>query len=84
MPPSIQIKRGLASQITSAAGSNDLKVGEPYLITDEARLAVATSTNAFERMAKLSEAGGSSYVNIDGGTPSDGGGDYLVVDGGAP
>lgn len=60
MAVSFQHKRGTRAQIASAAASNQLKVGEIYFMTDEARLAVATATNAYETFAKVSEAGGSA------------------------
>lgn len=53
--PSIQHKRGTLSQIDSAAASNQLKVGEVYLATDEERLTVATAVNAHSPAAKQSE-----------------------------
>ena len=53
--PSIQHKRGTLSQIDSAASSNQLKVGEVYLATDEERLTVATAVNAHAPVAKQSE-----------------------------
>jgi hypothetical protein len=56
--PSVQHKRGTRAQVNAAATANGLKVGEVYLITDEARLAVGTSVNSYQDFAKLSEAGG--------------------------
>lgn len=41
----IRIKRGTRAQVTAAAGSNALQQGEPYLITDAARLAIGTGSN---------------------------------------
>jgi len=54
----LQIKRGTRSDLDRAALLGTLSVGEPILITDEARLAIATSASAYTAMAKLSEAGG--------------------------
>lgn len=64
---------------TQKTGSN-LLVGEPYLITDEGRIAIGTANNAYSEMAKKSEAGGklikgslfsayttsTSYVDVSG------------------
>jgi hypothetical protein len=56
--PSLAHKRGTRAQIDAAATSSGLKVGEVYLITDEARLTVGTAANAHTPLAKESEAGG--------------------------
>lgn len=48
----IRIKRGTRSQIDSAASSNGLAAGEPYLITDEGRLAVGTGVDSYAAMLK--------------------------------
>ena len=56
--PSLSHKRGTRAQIDAAASANALRTGEVYLITDEARLTVGTSTNAHEPAAKQSDAGG--------------------------
>ena len=55
MAVSITIKRGTRAQIEAATGSGGLVTGEPYLITDEDRLAVGTGAGAFAAMAKQSE-----------------------------
>lgn len=60
--PSLQIKRGTRAQLNAAATAGTLKAGEPYLITDEARLAVGTATNAYQDYAKLSELVGETKV----------------------
>lgn len=52
MPVSIRVKQGSRAQITAAAASNGLAAGEPYLITDEGNIAVATSASAFQTFAK--------------------------------
>lgn len=54
----LRVKRGTRAQLDTAATSGWLETGEPYLITDENRLAVGTSASSFEAMAKQSEAGG--------------------------
>ena len=43
----IQLKRGTRAQLDAAAADALLAVGEPYLITDEGRLAVATTASTF-------------------------------------
>jgi hypothetical protein len=58
--PSLSHKRGTRVQIDAAAGANNLRTGEVYLITDEARLTVGTAINAHVPLAKQSEAGGGS------------------------
>lgn len=55
---SLQIKRGTRAQLNTAASGNQLNAGEPYLITDENRLAVGLSATTYQDYAKLSEAGG--------------------------
>lgn len=63
----IQFLRGLRAALNSQASANNLLAGEPYLITDENRLAVGTAVNAYEAMAKQSEvrafASGAEYRN---------------------
>jgi hypothetical protein len=56
--PSLAHKRGTRVQIDAAANASELKSGEVYLITDEARLTVGTAANAHTPLAKQSEAGG--------------------------
>lgn len=53
--PSILIKRGARAQIDAAAVANDLAAGEPYLVTDEGRLAVGTAANAYSTAALRGE-----------------------------
>jgi hypothetical protein len=57
--PSLKHKRGTRAQIDAAATSNGLKVGEIYLLTDEARLTVGTAANAHQAVAKQGEGDGS-------------------------
>jgi hypothetical protein len=56
--PSLAHKRGTRAQIDAAAGTNGLRTGEVYLITDEARLTVGTAANAHQALAKEGEGGG--------------------------
>ena len=51
-------KRGTRSEINVAAATGALNAGEVYLITDENRIAIGTSTSTYESYAKESEAGG--------------------------
>jgi hypothetical protein len=55
MVHTIQIKRGTRAQIESAKAAGLLKDGEPYLITDEGRLAVGVSPNGYSSFARLEE-----------------------------
>jgi hypothetical protein len=64
----IVIKRGTRTQIDTAAAASQLKQGEPYLITDEDRLAVGLSTTTYEDYAKVSEVGGGGSQSIEYGT----------------
>ena len=54
----IRIKAGTRAQLDAAALANGLVAREPYFITDEARFAVGTATNAYQAMAKYGEGGG--------------------------
>ena len=56
--PSLSHKRGTRAQINAAAGAGALKLGELYLMTDEARLTVGTASGAHQPMAKQGEGGG--------------------------
>lgn len=56
----IRIKAGTRAQLDAAALANGLVAREPYFITDEARFAVGTATNAYQAMAKQGEGGGST------------------------
>jgi len=53
--PSVRFKRGTRAQIASAAATSGLRQGEPYLVTDEARIDIGTGTGTSEAMAKKSE-----------------------------
>ncbi len=59
---SIRIKRGTRAQLNAAAAASGLAVGEPYLITDENRIAVGLTTSTYEAMAKSSESGGTQIT----------------------
>lgn len=65
----IRIKAGTRAQLDAAALANGLVAREPYFITDEARFAVGTATNAYQAMAKQGEGGGGGGISD---APSDG------------
>lgn len=64
----IQIKRGTRAQINSAASATGLLAGEPYLITDENRLAIGLSTTTYAEASKPGDAISIADINLDGGT----------------
>lgn len=49
--PLLKFKRGTRAQLNAAASGSLLNLGEPYLITDEGRLAVGTDVNKFSAVA---------------------------------
>jgi phage-related tail fiber protein len=53
----LKIKRGTRAQLNGAVSSNTLNLGEPYLITDEGRIAIGTGSNTYADFAKTSETG---------------------------
>lgn len=57
---SIKVLRATRANLNTEAAGAGLLPGEPYLITDENRLAVGLSTTTYQDFAKLSEAGGAS------------------------
>ncbi len=65
---SIRVKRGTKANLDAVATQGGFLQGEPLLVTDQNRLAVATSTNTYEPMAKLSEASSLQWVNFNGST----------------
>jgi len=54
----IQIKSGTRAQIDEAAATNKLLAREPYLITDEGRIAVGLTDSTYEAFKKESESSG--------------------------
>ena len=54
----VRIKRGTRAQLDAAVIAGSLIEGEPYLITDESRIAVGTGPNTFMAMSKQGESGG--------------------------
>jgi hypothetical protein len=69
MVQTIQIKRGTRAQIETAKAAGQLKDGEPYLITDENRLAVGTSTNGYSSFVKTTELIDEKVAVVANGTP---------------
>lgn len=51
----LKIKRGTRAQLNAAVTGNSLNLGEPYLITDENRIAIGTGSNSYADFAKLEE-----------------------------
>lgn len=51
----IKVLRSTRANLDAQRAANGLIAGEPYLITDEGRLAVATAVNAYVDFARLSE-----------------------------
>jgi hypothetical protein len=60
--PSLAHKRGTRAQINAAATASQLRAGEVYLITDEARLTVGTAANAHQAMARQGEGGSDPWT----------------------
>lgn len=57
MSLTIKIKRATRAQLNSAATAGQLVQGEPYLITDEDRIAVGLSTTTYKTMPTEDEIG---------------------------
>ena len=55
MANTLKIKRGTKTQIDTAGTNNQLIQGEPYLITDEGRIAVGLSSATYASFAKTTE-----------------------------
>ena len=71
MAVSFKVKRGTRAQIDAAAAVGGLIAGEPYLITDEGRLAVGLSTTTYSSSAKDVEAiAGEGLVAVDTTAPA--------------
>ena len=48
----IKFKRGTRSQLNTAASANQLEQGEPYLITDENRIAIGLTASTYQDVNK--------------------------------
>ena len=53
--PNIQHKRGSRTDLDALAGTSGLKEGQVYVLSDEDRLTVATSTSTHTPVAKEAE-----------------------------
>ena len=51
----LKIKRGTRAQLEAAVSGNSLNLAEPYLITDEGRIAIGTGSNTYVDFAKANE-----------------------------
>lgn len=60
----IKLLRSTRSALNAQAALSGLIAGEPYLITDEDRLAIGTSSTTYETFQKSSEAGGALSSTI--------------------
>ena len=69
MVQTIQIKRGTRAQIEAAKAAGLLKDGEPYLITDENRIAVGVSSSGYSSFVKLEELKDEKTAIAANGTP---------------
>lgn len=65
--PNLQHKRGSRAALDALATGGGLLAGQIYVITDQNRLAVATSASAYTAFLKEGEGGGGGATNIDGG-----------------
>lgn len=67
--PSLKIKRGTKAQIDAAATAGTLEAGQPFLVTDTGKIAVATGTNSYNSFViddyRILEKG-SDQSEIDG------------------
>lgn len=60
----IKFLRTTRANLNTQKNSNGLLEGEPYLITDENRLAIGTANNNYEDLAKKSEVDGKKTDNV--------------------
>lgn len=65
MASPLRIKRGTRSQLNTAAAASGLASGEPYLITDEGRVAVGTGATTYAVAEKQADT--AIPLIIDGG-----------------
>lgn len=61
---SIKILRATRAALDAQAVAVNLRQGEPYLITDENRFAIGTSTSAYQAFLKEGEGGGGSGIDV--------------------
>ena len=62
--PSYRHNRGTRAQIDAAAAASALRTGELYLMTDEARLTIATAAGAHQPAARQGEGGGAATGGV--------------------
>jgi hypothetical protein len=62
----IKFLRTTRANLDSQAGSSGLLVGEPYLITDEDRIAIALTTSTYATYVKQADFGVLQFM-VDGG-----------------
>lgn len=67
----IRLFRGTKARLDALAAQGSLTEGEPFFITDQNRIGVATSQTTYEVYAKLSEAGGGGDVLLASNNLSD-------------
>ena len=65
--PDVQHKRGSRANLNTLAAADGLLIGQIYVITDENRLAVATTIRTYQAMAKEGEGGGFSPASLFAG-----------------
>ena len=68
MAVTLKIKRATRAQLNTAASGSNLVQGEPYLITDENRIAVGLSATTYETYAKENESKQVTGINPQTGT----------------
>ena len=69
--PDIRHKRGTRAALNTLASGSGLKPGQIYVLTDESRIAVALTSNAYQAFSKEGEGGGSgSTVTVSDTAPS--------------
>lgn len=61
----LRFKRGTRAQLDAAAAASQLRQGEPYLITDESRIAVGLSAITYEAFSIEGEGGGTGITTSD-------------------
>lgn len=62
----IRVLRGTRAQLDTAAGTNGLLAGEPYLITDENRFAIGLTASTYQAMSKQGEGGAAAPAGNTG------------------
>lgn len=63
--PSVRIKRGTRAQLNAAASASQLRQGEPYLITDEGRIAIGLTDSTYQAYSKEGEGGGGAVKQFN-------------------